>query len=292
MTPGHLILSASDPVQHVLPHKLYEIGSFAVTNLMLMQALVAAVMVVMFVWLGRDYPLIPRGARLFLDTALQAVRDGVARPVLKDHTDRYIPFVWTVFFFILFNNLIGMLPVNAIIGLTARKPAEVFGTATASLSVTAAMATIVFVVTVVSAIVEEIRHQLHHGRLLPVAVVMGVILYCYHLVPSIPGVVGILLFPLLFVLEVIGVFVKPFALAMRLFANLLGGHILMAVLVMLIPPMVTMGSLSLGSAGAAVGMILGCVAINALELFVAFLQAYIFTFLSCLYIGMAINPEH
>jgi F-type H+-transporting ATPase subunit a len=287
MTPGYIILAASDPVQHVLPHKLFEIGSFAITNLMVMQAFVAAVMVVVFVWLGRDYPLVPRGTRLFFETTLQVVREGMARPVLKDRTDTYIPFVWTVFFFVLFNNLIGLLPMNAIIGAAARRPSEIFGTATASLSVTAAMATIVFVVTVVSAIIEEIRHQLHHGRPLPVAAVMGIILYFYHLVPPVPGIVGVILFPLLFVLELIGVFVKPFALAMRLFANILGGHILLSVLLMLIP--VING---FSSGGMAVGMIVGCTAMNALELFVAFLQAYIFTFLSCLYIGMAINPEH
>jgi F-type H+-transporting ATPase subunit a len=83
------------------------------------------------------------------------------------------------------------------------------------------------------------------------------------------------------------VFVKPFALAMRLFANILGGHILLAVLLMLIP---VINGFAAG--GMAIGMVVGCTAMNALELFVAFLQAYIFTFLSCLYIGMAINPEH
>ncbi len=287
MTAGFHLLASADPVQHILPHELFWIGRFPVTNLMFVQALIAVVLIVTFVLVSRNYPLVPRGMRLLFETALEAVREGMARPILKERTDTYMPLIWTVFFFILLNNLLGLLPLNAILGVATRQPSEVFGTATANLSVTAALATVIFVVTQASGILEEIRHQLHHGRSLPVASVFGFVLYWYHLVPHVPGVVGVVLFPLLFVLEVIGVLVKPFALAMRLFANIMGGHILLAVLIMLIPP-----SLSVLSGAGAAGMVLGCTAMNVLELFVAFLQAYIFTFLSCLYIGMAINPEH
>jgi F-type H+-transporting ATPase subunit a len=106
-------------------------------------------------------------------------------------------------------------------------------------------------------------------------------------VPQIPGVTGIVLFPFLFLLEMIGVAVKPFALAIRLFANMMAGHIVLASLLLLIP--VIKG---LSEVGIAAPTIVGCAALNCLELFVAFLQAYIFTFLTCMFIGAAVSPEH
>ena len=108
------------------------------------------------------------------------------------------------------------------------------------------------------------------------------------MVPHIEGVIGIILFVPLFLLEFLGLFVKSVALAIRLFANMIAGHILLAVLIIFVTMANSMymklfvGSLS----------ILGSVAISGLELFVAFLQAYIFTFLATIFIGMAVHQEH
>ena len=280
------ILAFGNPVEHVIPHPLFSVGLFAFTNDMLMQLIVAAGMVVLFAWLGRNYPMCPTGVRMFFETGLQVVREGIARPTLKEHTDRYVPFVWTLFFFILFNNLAGLVPWNQIAGLTARQW-HLFGSATSNLSVTAGLAGMVFVVTHASGIVQEVRHQRHRGHGAALAAVGGFVLYWYHIVPHVPGIMGTILFPFLFVMEVFGSLIKPFALAMRLFANIMAGHILLASLLMLAP--VLNGVLS---AGLTITVILGCTAASCLELFVAFLQAYIFAFLSCLYIGMAVNPEH
>ena len=286
MTSAWLVIASGNPIEHVVAHKVFAIGSFVFTNHMLMQLIAAAIMVVAFTWTARDYPLVPRGLRLLVESALEMVREGVARPVLKQHTDAYIPFVWTVFFFVLLNNLIGMFPLNPVTGLVTGQW-ELFGTATSNLSVTGALAAMVFVVTHVSGIVVEIRHQRHHGRALAMAAPMGFVLYWYHLVPPVPGIVGILLFPMLFVLELFGTVIKHCVLAIRLFANIMAGHILLAVLVLLIP---VIGGVAQG--GLAVTVIGGCVALSCLELLVAFLQAYIFTFLSCMFIGMAVSPEH
>jgi F-type H+-transporting ATPase subunit a len=95
---------------------------------------------------------------------------------------------------------------------------------------------------------------------------------------------------LIAVLEVIGLFAKSFALAVRLFANMMAGHILLAVLMMFIAMAFSAGAL-MGSL-VAIPVVLGSVAINMLELFVAFLQAFIFTFLSCVFIGQAVNIHH
>jgi F-type H+-transporting ATPase subunit a len=279
-------LAAGSPIEHVLPHELFSVGPCVFTNDMLMQLVVALVMLVTFILVSRNYPLIPRGIRLFFETGMQVIREGIARPALKEHTDRYIPFVWTLFFFILVNNLIGLVPLNQIFGLTADRW-YLFGSATSNLSVTAGLAALVFVVTHVSGMVEEVRRQIHHGRGRPGAVVVGVVLYWRHLVPHVPGILGVVMFPALLFLELLGSLIKPFALAMRLFANIMAGHILLASLVMLAPAI--HGVLT---SGLTVTVIVGCTAVSCLELFVAFLQAYIFAFLSCLYIGMAVHPEH
>ena len=98
----------------------------------------------------------------------------------------------------------------------------------------------------------------------------------------------IALWLLLLVLELIGSLVKPFSLCVRLFANMVAGHLVLAALVSLIP--FTLGFLWAGPIGLVV--VLGCTGLSVLELFVAFLQAYIFTFLTTLFLASAVAPEH
>jgi len=98
-----------------------------------------------------------------------------------------------------------------------------------------------------------------------------------------------LMWGFLFILEVIGALVKPFALCMRLFANMVAGHIVLASLLILIP---VFKGLTVGYFASSIPVALGCVGISCLELLVAFLQAYIFMFLCTLFIDAAVNPEH
>ena len=99
--------------------------------------------------------------------------------------------------------------------------------------------------------------------------------------------------PLFLILETIGALVKPFALAIRLFANMTGGHIVVAVLLGFAVTGAEMGAQgSYGMFGVTLVSIAGAVAINLLELFVAFLQAYVFVFLTAIFLAASVNPEH
>ena len=146
------LLAASDPMQHVLPHRIFKLVEFgfeewswqflvlpnhiAFTNHMLMLLITAAIMLLVFPPLARRYPMVPKGARNFFETGMEFVREDIARPSLHEHTDRFMPFLWTLFFFILINNLLGLVPLDPILLLVTDK-GHVFGTATSGLSVSA-----------------------------------------------------------------------------------------------------------------------------------------------------------
>src|SRR4051812_16431775 len=104
-------LAAADPLDHVLPHRLFDVGPLHVTNQMFMALVAAGLMLLIFPPLFRK-PVsdAPRGTRNFFESILEFLRVEVFRPALKEHTDRFVPFLWTVFFFILFCNLLGQLP--------------------------------------------------------------------------------------------------------------------------------------------------------------------------------------
>jgi F-type H+-transporting ATPase subunit a len=197
-----------------------------------------------------------------------------------------MPFLWCLFFFILFNNLLGMVPLDPLAVVFLGR-GHIMGTATAGLSVTAGLALVAFVMIHVSGILEQVSVQRQHGRGLGGAAVLGFLKYWYNFVPHIPGAVGVVLFVPLLILELIGALVKPFALAIRLFANMMAGHVVLASLLVLAPAIRSAGDL-----GIAIPTVLGCAALGCLELFVAFLQAYIFVFLTSMFIGAAVSPDH
>jgi F-type H+-transporting ATPase subunit a len=188
----------------------------------------------------------------------------VAEPALHEHTDRFIKYIWSVFFFVLTVNILGLLPIPAVSSLVGT---HLGGTATGNIWVTATLAVITMVMMIANGLRIGGRDYLAH--------------FC-------PG--PIWMAPLLVPVEIIGLIAKVFALAVRLFANMIAGHILLAVLLSFI--------MSAGSVSAALGLgvgalvVAGSVAINFLELFVAFLQAFIFTFLTTLFIGMSVVFHH
>jgi F-type H+-transporting ATPase subunit a len=161
---------------------------------------------------------------------------------------RYLPFLWTLFLFVLICNLLGLVPGGA--------------TATGNISVTATLAIVSFVVIQFAGL----RHNGAH--------------YITSLVPKVPA----WLFPLMLVCELIGLVAKPFALAIRLWANLNGGHIVLLVI---------LGFIFIFKSWIAVGISVPfTVLLLLLELFVAVLQAYVFTFLTSVFMGIALHPEH
>ena len=234
------------------------------TNHMLMVLAAAVLLLLTMPLIARQRTIVPSGVRNFVEAICVFIREEVARPVLGENTDRFIKYLWTTFFFILICNLLGMIPSDGILYLVSLGRLEhLGGTATANIWVTGGLASRVFIMIHVSGI----RQQ-------------GVWGYIKNLIPGVP----VPLIPVMYILEFIGALVKPFALSIRLYANMLAGHTVLGALL----------SLAFMSRSYAIGgvTILGCAAISLLELFVSFLQAYIFTYLTTMFIGAAVHPEH
>src|SRR3954463_15654651 len=149
MTPlATILLAAADPLDHVLPHKLgWHVGPFDVTNQMLMAVVAAVLMIFIFPSLfAKANTEAPAGARNFFESILEFLRVEVIRPALKEHTDRFVPFLWTLFFFILFCNLLGQIPIGGIFTLfRGGTESHVGGTAAGTIATTGALALVTFV---------------------------------------------------------------------------------------------------------------------------------------------------
>ncbi len=199
----------------------------------------------------------PKGLQSLLEPLILFVRDDIAEPSIGKHYKKFMPFLLTLFFFIFFSNLIGIFPFFP-------GGANVTG----NIAVTMVLAVFTFLITTVIA---NRSYWLH--------------------IFNPPGVPWWLKFPfpLLPLIELMGVFIKPFVLMVRLFANMTAGHIIVLGFVSLIFIFANMSPL-LGYAVSPVS-ILFSVFISLLELLVAFIQAYVFTMLSALYFGMA-TEEH
>jgi len=207
--------------------------------------------------------LVPKGLRNIVETICVFFREEVARPFLKNRTDKYIGFIWTVFFFILTMNLLALIPIEKIITLATGKPSHFGGAPTANIWITGAMAAVSFIMTNFVGIREQ-----------------GLWLYLKNLAPPVPWWIS----PLIYFLEIISSFIRPFTLAIRLFANIVGGHMVVATVLGLI--------LLFKSYGVASVSVVFSVLLLRLDLLVAFIQAYIFAFLCTLYIAFAAESEH
>src|SRR4029077_14100263 len=139
------LLASADPIDHVLPHTLFHLGPLPVTNQMMMAVVAAVLMLLIFPKLfNQPMPEAPTGARNFFESIMEFLRVEVFRPALKEHTDRFVPFLWTLFFFILFCNLLGQIPVGEIVTIVTRRNSHLTGTATGTITTTAALAIIAF----------------------------------------------------------------------------------------------------------------------------------------------------
>src|SRR4249919_274781 len=208
--------------------------------------------------------MVPVGSANMVEAVCDYLRKEVAEPALHEHTDRFIKYIWSVFFFVLTVNILGLLPIPAVSNLFGT---HLGGTATGNIWMTATLA----IVTMGMMVINGLR--------------LGGKSYLAHFCPG-----PIWMAPLLVPVEIIGLIAKVFALAVRLFANMIAGHILLAVLLSFI---MAAGAKSTGlGLGIGVLVVTGSVAINMLELFVAFLQAFIFTFLTTLFIGMSVVLHH
>ena len=216
------------------------------TKLTVMLWIAAAFVMLGLWWTTRNRKAVPQGrGQTFVETLFLFVRDEIAEKAIGHDGHRYTPYLATCFFFILGINFLGLIPYGA--------------TATGNVFVTVVFAAMTFLVT-----------QLAGMR------AQGVVGYWAHLVPA--GVPA-WLYPLMLPIEIIGLFTKPFALTMRLFANMVAGHIVLFFILGLVfflkSALIGFGSVPLGFA------------IFLLEMFVALVQAYVFTLLSAVFIGMA-----
>src|SRR5436190_7898864 len=147
MTTAAFLLAAADPLQHVLPHPLFHLFGISVSNQMFMALVAAILMLLIFPLLfRRPIDREPTGAANFFEAVLEFLRVEVFRPALKEHTDRFVPFLWTVFFFILFCNLLGQIPIGEFITALSGGHVEshLGATATGNIATTFALAALTF----------------------------------------------------------------------------------------------------------------------------------------------------
>ncbi|PTS98067.1 ATP synthase F0 subunit A [Pedobacter sp. HMWF019] len=190
----------------------------------------------------------PKGLQSWMEPIILFVRDDIAKPNLGHKYERFMPYLLTVFFFIWFNNMLGLVPFL---------PGG--ANLTGNIAVTMILAIATFCLTVFN----------------------GNKYYWKHIfAPEVPKLMWIVMIPV----EIVGIFTKPIALMIRLFANITAGHILMLSLICLI---FVFNNLWVSAASIPFAMFIG-----AIELMVAFIQAFIFTILSALFIGMAIEEHH
>jgi F-type H+-transporting ATPase subunit a len=238
------------------------IGDFQITRFMVVELVAAVLMLLVLIPVVRHIARQPVSRGWFMnmfEAILLFIRDEVARPSIGGHgADRFLPYLWTVFFFILFNNLLGLIPGGA--------------SPTGNINVTVVLA-VMTLVTVVGAGMRE----------------MGPAGFWVGMVPhlDVPGWLKPPLWGLMFFIEIAGLLIRHIVLGVRLFANMFAGHMVLSVILGFI--LMAWGSLALAVVmPASVG---GVILLSVLELFVAFLQAYIFTFLSAMFIGTAVHPH-
>src|SRR5216110_3542200 len=155
------VIAAADSLDHVLPHPMHiTIGPWHLNNQMFMALVAAVLMLLIFpVLFRRNAAEVPHGARNFFESIMEFLRVEVFRPALKEHTDRFVPFLWTLFFFILFCNLLGQIPFGEIITVLqgGRHESHLGGTATGTIATTGALALITLLFIHLSGVIQVAR---------------------------------------------------------------------------------------------------------------------------------------
>ncbi|MCH8320209.1 MAG: F0F1 ATP synthase subunit A [Acidobacteria bacterium] len=291
--PGEVI------IEHVanssIDHPIFELPTvlginFSVTKHVLMLWIVAVLLFVLITWSTRKYLKqdrpIPTGFMNALEAVVQFIRDSIVLPnVGKKFVNTWTPLILTFFFFIVTANAFGLIPMFEVLGVVDRfilhtdhesiinRVLHGGATATGNYNVTAALALITFLAIIVAGT------KAH-----------GFIKHWKNLAPSgLAWPVYILLIPI----ELMGMLVKPFALTMRLAANMMGGHI--AILAILSFVFIFSEMFQSVLAGVGVGLVVSLplvVGVSTLEIIIVLVQAYVFTLLTAVFIGMAINVHH
>ncbi|MCY4158624.1 MAG: F0F1 ATP synthase subunit A [Bacteroidetes bacterium] len=252
-----LIASGKHLDATLVPDEGSVVVDFSITKHLMFGLLASGILLTIFLQLANRYKRgigrtsAPRGLfQNLFETLVVFVRDDIAIPNLgKQHHQRFLPYLLTAFFFILTCNLLGLVPFGA--------------TATSNLNITAVLAAFTFILTQVNGSKDHWRHVFWP--------------------PGMPIPVKLLLIPT----EIMGLFTKPIALAIRLFANLTAGHLVILSLIGMIFTFTQLFGEVAGSGVVPVSLAF-TLFVMFLEILIAFIQAYIFTILSALFIGMAI----
>ncbi len=231
--------------------------NFSITKNVASLLLSAVIMLLLFPAISRSYAgnrgKAPKGAASLLEPIILFVRDEVAKPSIGPKYGRFLPYLLTLFFFILINNLLGLLPGGANV--------------TGNIAVTLVLAVITFIIVSFSGN----KH------------------YWMHIFK--PSGVPVALLPIMVPVEIVGVFMKPLSLMIRLFANMTAGHIIVLSLLSLIFIANSLGGMTTSVAISPVVMLF-TIFLNLIEVLVAFIQAFIFTLLTAMYIGSAVEEHH
>ena len=250
---GHEEAGSEFIMGHVLDHVVYEFYVFgldlSITKHVIMMWIASAFLIVTLTAAFRKPKMVPHGIANFFESIIVFLEDDILKPYLGSHSRPYAPYLFTAFFFIVVCNLLGLVPFGA--------------TATSNISVTAVLAVLTLIVVVMAGV-------RNHG-------VLG---YLKSFIPPVP----VFMLPLMIPVEIIGMIAKHFVLAMRLFANMTAGHVVIFTFLSII---FTFKNYFIGGI-----TLMGIVAISMLEILIALIQAYIFTTLSAVFIGLAIHQEH
>jgi F-type H+-transporting ATPase subunit a len=250
--------------EHILEHHLMDhrfrhllIGGidFGLSTHLMMLWIVCALATLILTFATHSDTGLGRLLRGAVEAIVLYLRDEVLHSIFHEHTDAYLPYFLTLFFFILTCNLVGLVPgAHAI---------------TANITVTASLATCTFLLIQIAGVKEQ-----------------GLFSYLKHIVP---GGVPLAMWPVLFVIECFGMLAKCISLSIRLFANIIAGHIVsLAFLSLIFIFAEASKAVGLAVAPAAVGLALF---VYTMDVLVAFLQAYIFTMLTALFVGGAVHPH-
>jgi F-type H+-transporting ATPase subunit a len=249
---------AADPIHQFEINKIFTIGKvglqeIAFTNSAIFMLIAVAGIALVMIGMTRSRALVPGRLQSLAEISYEFVADTLKNTAGQEGM-KFFPFVFTIFMFVLFVNIIGLLPYSF--------------TVTSHIIVTAALALLVFFTVIVYGFY---KNGLRFFKLF------------------VPSGVPIYILPLIVLIEIMSFLSRPISHSVRLFANMLAGHITLKVFAGFVTMLGAAGLL--GWLGAALPLVM-IVALTALELLVAFLQAYVFAILTCIYLNDAIHPGH
>jgi len=249
---------AADPIHQFEIHKIFSLGTFggheiAFTNSSLYMVIAVLLIALLLVGATAGRSLVPGRMQSLAELSYEFVATTI-RSTAGSEGMKLFPLVFSLFMFILVANIVGLIPYTF--------------TITSHIIITVSLAMVVFLTVVIYGFA---KNGLHFFKLF------------------VPSGIPIFILPLVVFIEVFSFFLRPISHSVRLFANMLAGHIALKVFASFIPLLAGLGIAGYAGAVMPLGMV---IALTALELLVAFLQAYVFTILTCIYLNDAIHPGH